>query len=838
MIFDHLILTNVGPYAGRQVIELTPASRAKPVILITALNGAGKTTFFDALTIALYGRHARLSKQGNQGYDAYLIRLVNRDADPTEGASLELEWHYRRHGTTHTERLLRTWTVTNGRLREHCQILVRDSRGSFLADPVLSERWFEHVDELLPVALSHLFFFDGEQIAHLADLDKAGDVLRTGIHALLGIDVVDQLELDLGTYEKRQRLAATSPETQATRAEIEALEAAQRAAEDAAQRAAAAEAQAKNTRDLAHRALTKAQDALEASGGDRLVQRSELEHRLAEADRAIATSEGHLRTILAGDGPLLLVQRHLAEIATADVAEVEALRAAAVVDVLAQRDQEVLAVLTAQGTAAAAVASVSAQLEQDRQRRAVAANGTPIRFNLDAASRSEIHALLHGGLDRTRNDLGASLASVATAKADHERLTRELDCANPRIHRWIPKLVTSPSIGRYWQAVGHASLRWYWRTSKSNLSASRPMWTGDSTCWSVIPGDTCLPNKCTRKRLSMARDRTAPPLSFAALSTRIRGLTLFTISMPISEACERLRFDEPEVVPEAWRPSRIHDRKRVDVLSKALVSGDLPISGLLICIDARIRFIPTASGQPIGRIELPASSVWIVADGQHRLQALRKLDGRTSARGTIPVHVLADPGMRKCQPLFLAIHQRSQGGATEHLNGINERLATECPVFIGFVDWKRSALAPRSAMLFTLSALRSANRELLRHLPAGSDGYAMAEAFWSAVDHLIPAWDEVRTGKRTAGTLRADSISSHGVVLQAMGRIGGELLAKGRTQWTKILTPWGEIDWSRQDPRWNGAATINGRVWKSASAVKGTADILHAALGNLVTTPI
>jgi len=425
MILERLTLTDVGPYAGTQTIELAPRSKARPVILITALNGAGKTTLFDALLIALYGKHARLSKQGGQSYDAYLARLINREADPSEGASIELQWRYRRGGEERVEQILRTWTVVNGRTREHCQILVKDQRGDFVVDPVLSERWYEHVDELLPVQLSNLFFFDGEQIATLADLDRAREVLRTGIHALLGVDLVDQLETDLGTFEKKQRLAGDTPAIQASRAELESLEATQRQVEDALHQAEAATAQATTQRDQARKNLTTVQRELEALGGDQVARRADLERALATAEQAIAAGEDRLREILAGDGPLLLVQDQLAAIAAADVTEVAAKQAVAVVDVLAERDQAMLGLLAQHGSPSAMTA-VTNHLAQDRARREQLAKATPIRFDLDPTGRANLQALLHGGLDRTRQDLTATLAGVGQARTDHERLTRTL----------------------------------------------------------------------------------------------------------------------------------------------------------------------------------------------------------------------------------------------------------------------------------------------------------------------------------------------------------------------------------------------------------------------------
>ena len=44
MILEKLLVNNFGVYAGKQNFNLSP-DKKKPVILIGALNGSGKTTF-------------------------------------------------------------------------------------------------------------------------------------------------------------------------------------------------------------------------------------------------------------------------------------------------------------------------------------------------------------------------------------------------------------------------------------------------------------------------------------------------------------------------------------------------------------------------------------------------------------------------------------------------------------------------------------------------------------------------------------------------------------------------------------------------------------------------
>src|SRR5688572_14351885 len=118
MIFRELVLTNVGPFAGRQVIRLVPESAHRPVILFGGLNGAGKTTILEALQLVLYGGHSPASARRAGSYERYLRQLINKDANPSEGASVELRFSAVHDGDWQEFHLARRWWVAGERARD------------------------------------------------------------------------------------------------------------------------------------------------------------------------------------------------------------------------------------------------------------------------------------------------------------------------------------------------------------------------------------------------------------------------------------------------------------------------------------------------------------------------------------------------------------------------------------------------------------------------------------------------------------------------------------------------------------------------------------------------
>lgn len=75
MIISKLSLYNFGVYSGINEFEFTAQ---KPIVLIGGLNGRGKTTFLEAVLLALYGKNSfAYSESDGLSYGQYLRDHVN-----------------------------------------------------------------------------------------------------------------------------------------------------------------------------------------------------------------------------------------------------------------------------------------------------------------------------------------------------------------------------------------------------------------------------------------------------------------------------------------------------------------------------------------------------------------------------------------------------------------------------------------------------------------------------------------------------------------------------------------------------------------------------------------
>ncbi len=197
-----LTLTDFGVFQGKNKIDLKP--RSGQIVIFGGKNGSGKTTLLEAIRICLYGMLYLGQRANRKDYDEYIENKFHRRRDslvPINQTSLSLKFEYSQGGEHHEYDVTRSWKKKGTGITE--QLFVKQD-GTYLTD-MAEDRWQDFIDDLIPSGVASLFFFDGEKIQSLASDNQGEQILGEEIKRLLGLTIIERLQLDLDLYLYRQR---------------------------------------------------------------------------------------------------------------------------------------------------------------------------------------------------------------------------------------------------------------------------------------------------------------------------------------------------------------------------------------------------------------------------------------------------------------------------------------------------------------------------------------------------------------------------------------------------------------------------------------------------------
>ncbi len=199
LILKELTLYDFGIFSGKHSIKFDNSNSKENIILIGGLNGRGKTTILEAILLALYGKRSPMITESNLSYSAYLRKTIN-NRSPNNNAYISLQLSIPTSEQVLDIDIKRYWSAENSRITDTLQVW-RNSH----QDKYLSKNWDTFVEELLPVGISGLFFFDGEKISRLAEDNYTSEEVQDSIKALLGINVVDRLLIDMKRLAQKKQ---------------------------------------------------------------------------------------------------------------------------------------------------------------------------------------------------------------------------------------------------------------------------------------------------------------------------------------------------------------------------------------------------------------------------------------------------------------------------------------------------------------------------------------------------------------------------------------------------------------------------------------------------------
>ena len=423
MILTELVLENFGAYANRNVINLRPVDNdlMSPIVLFGGMNGGGKTTLMDAIRLALYGQRAKCSTRGSLGYGNFLTQSINSNAEG-ELTSIELSFEHIVDHQWKEFQIIRAWDKSHEG-KDSLSVKVDNDY-----DDALAKTWDEYVENILPLGISNLFLFDGEQVKELAELDAPPQPVVEAISNLLGLELAEKLAVDLEVLLSRKRKAVANKLQLKTIEEIEAR----------LQQLEQRKQESLNTITELQQQLVKAQkkrntayNKFRSEGGKIAAERSELEAQIAETNQKIEQIRNSLIDLSARSLPLQLILPLLQEAELQAQREIKREQLQQAQNIIVDRDKRLFEFLEQLPLSEKYLDKIDFFLEQEDRNLEEMVNANEAYLGIDEDTQRQLTGMIS---DRLPLEIQQTKAKIS----DFRQLQTELDSLEKQIASAAP----------------------------------------------------------------------------------------------------------------------------------------------------------------------------------------------------------------------------------------------------------------------------------------------------------------------------------------------------------------------------------------------------------------
>ena len=327
-------------------------------------------------------------------------------------------------------------------------------------------------------------------------------------------------------------------------------------------------------------------------------------------------------------------------------------------------------------------------------------------------------------------------------------------------------------------------------------------------------------------------DEEDSPISVDAMASIQNGKLMFVSSIKIGTLVGLLETEDPRLSIEQRR-QRKPDLKRIPGMAEYLHNSPWTYSAITVALSGAFRFISTkrndGTTSRLGILQIPRGykSRNVIIDGQHRYLSLRSALGLESnfLRYALPFNKqkkLAEEniavifytfkdgkeGIEWSQQYFHDLNclgisaSRSLGVKFDKRHPINRltvRISERAMPFIGRIEYEERQCGSRNKNLFTLNALKNANKYLLDPVSENNiaEQYDNALLFWNSVGEIFQEWRELKGFE-----VRENYVHGYGVILSALGLLGKQLF-QIPNDFNNYLIRLKTIDWSRWEKHSN-----------------------------------
>src|SRR5438445_10840986 len=336
-------------------------------------------------------------------------------------------------------------------------------------------------------------------------------------------------------------------------------------------------------------------------------------------------------------------------------------------------------------------------------------------------------------------------------------------------------------------------------------------------------------------------------VKFPAMQAIIGQRIYYVCVMKLSAIPKMFTFTDWIEFTAEDREQRVLNKKRIPDIARYILDNE---DGYLFsCITAsykcKVRLEPVNS-DGLGFLEMDLEEAnFVINDGQHRCAAIAQAIKENPALREESISVLLFPyeSKQRVQQMFSDLNRYVVKTAKsldilfdqrDILAKVTLEVCESVPAFQGMVDKDNVSLPARSEKMFTLSSLYDANQELLAEKRNNDDAFfnelvTTGVDYWTTVSRFMPDWQRVKSGLRPI-ELRQENISTHSVVLRALGGLGAEVMKQFPTDWKNRLADLTAVNWSKKNREWENVCMVANSVVSNRQARLATKAYLKRKL--------
>ena len=259
----------------------------------------------------------------------------------------------------------------------------------------------------LPAKLAHLFLFDGEQILH-GGAGGVSPILKDGVYSLLGIETIDKLSKDLELFERKQMSELVQESA------LKGLKLLESKCEDKSKALIAKKSELESARDqfkgIEH-TLSMRLLVFRKNGGEEYLNREITGDNLKQKKIELTQINAQLIELCTGELNLELVVKELKMLQERANEEVETKKAAASIEILRRRDEELKEEILSK-TDSDIRTRITEWLEADVQKRVRKITSRPL-LGLDTETANNLRRLADTSIPEARKKTEALLLRLA-----------------------------------------------------------------------------------------------------------------------------------------------------------------------------------------------------------------------------------------------------------------------------------------------------------------------------------------------------------------------------------------------------------------------------------------